>query len=86
MDHLTRRRLLKVGLGATAGLSGLATAAELAKVYRLIPPNYRGIYGPGETLTYASQRLLTRHSVAREFSRSDISTTPFANSKAPEGD
>ena len=30
-------------------------------------------------LTYAAQRLLTRHSLAREFSRSQISKPPFAN-------
>ena len=34
-------------------------------------------------LTYASQRLLTRHSLAREFSRSQISKPPFANEIAP---
>jgi DMSO/TMAO reductase YedYZ molybdopterin-dependent catalytic subunit len=37
-------------------------------------------------LTYASQRLLTRHSMAREFSRSKISEKPFANEVAPLGD
>ena len=32
----------------------------------------------------ASQRLLTRHSLAREFPRSQISKAPFANGKPPE--
>ena len=35
--------------------------------YGLIPPDCGGFYGPGETLTYAAQRLLTTHSLAREF-------------------
>ena len=39
-----------------------------------------------ETLTYAAQRLLTRHSLAREFSRSQISNPPFANETAPPSD
>jgi len=79
MSNLSRRRLIATGIAATAGVSGLAVAARLANRYGLIPPNYRGIYGPGETLTYASQRLLTRYSLAREFPRSQISTNPFPN-------
>lgn len=79
----SRRKLLTMGLGSAAGLSGLAAAAAIAERYGLLPPNHRGLYAPGETLTYASQRLLTRHSLAREFSPAQIST-PFANSKPPE--
>jgi DMSO/TMAO reductase YedYZ molybdopterin-dependent catalytic subunit len=71
------------GLAAAAGLSGLAAAARIAAQYGLVPPDHGGIYGPGETLTYAAQRLLTRHSLAREFSRSQISQPPFANETAP---
>jgi DMSO/TMAO reductase YedYZ molybdopterin-dependent catalytic subunit len=55
---------------------------SLADRYGLIPPNHGGLYGPGETLTYASQRLLIRNSAAREFPRSQIST-PFAHGRAP---
>jgi DMSO/TMAO reductase YedYZ molybdopterin-dependent catalytic subunit len=84
MTNPSRRKLLTAGLGATAGLSGLAAAATLADRYGLIPPNGHGVYGPGETLTYASQRLLTRHSLAREFSVSQISKNPFPNTKPPE--
>jgi DMSO/TMAO reductase YedYZ molybdopterin-dependent catalytic subunit len=73
-------------LAATAGAGGLATAAKLAKQYGLIPPDGGGVYGPGETLTYAAQRLLTRHSLAREFSRSQISQNPFANEVVPLGE
>ena len=61
-------------------------AAGLAQKHGLIPPDHGGIWGLGETLNYASQRLLTRHSLAREFSRSQISQRPFPNELAPLGD
>ena len=83
MSKISRRRLVTTGLAATAGVSGLAAAASLAKRYRLVPPDGGGIYGPGETLTYAAQRLLTTHSLAREFPRSMISKAPFANEISP---
>lgn len=76
---MTRRKLITTGLAAIAGGSGLEAAARLARRYGLIPPDSGGLYGPGETLTYAAQRLLTRHSMAREFARSQISRPPFAN-------
>lgn len=79
MSNLSRRKLIRTGLAAAAGASGLAVAARLADRYGLIPPDHGTLYGPGETLTYAFQRLLTRHSMAREFPRSQISKTPFAN-------
>src|SRR5947208_4788061 len=78
MSNLSRRRLVTTGLAATAGASGLAVAVRLADRYGLIPPDHGGIYGVGTTLTYASQRLLTRHSLAREFSPTQISKPPFA--------
>jgi DMSO/TMAO reductase YedYZ molybdopterin-dependent catalytic subunit len=84
MSKLSRRKLITTGLAATAGASGLAVAARLADRYGLIPPDHGGIYGPGATLTYASQRLLTRHSLAREFPRSQISKAPFPNGKPPQ--
>jgi DMSO/TMAO reductase YedYZ molybdopterin-dependent catalytic subunit len=83
MSQISRRKLVTMGLAATAGVSGLAVAGRLAKRYGLIPPDHGGIYGPGETLTYACQRVLTSHSLAREFPRSMISKTPFANETAP---
>jgi len=86
MSNLSRRKLITTGLAATAGATGLAAGARLASRYGLIPPDYGGIYGPGETLTYASQRLLTRHSMAREFPRSQISKTPFANGEPFQDD
>ena len=86
MSNLSRRKLITAGLGATAGVSGLGVAASLARRYGLIPPDHGGIYGAGETLTYAFQRMLTRHSLAREFPRSQISKTPFANQVDPLGE
>ena len=83
MSELTRRKLITTGLAVTAGASGLVVAAKLAKRYGLIPPDSGGVYGPGETLTYAAQRLLTRHSLAREFPRNYISAKPFANEVEP---
>jgi DMSO/TMAO reductase YedYZ molybdopterin-dependent catalytic subunit len=84
MSDLSRRKLIATGLAATAGASGLAVATGLARRYGLIPPDHGGIYGAGETLTYAAQRILTRHSLAREFPRSQISKTPFANGRPPK--
>src|SRR5271163_3195174 len=85
MMDLSRRKLIIGGLAATAGVSGLGVAARLAQKYGLVPPDHGGVYGFGETLTYASQRLLTRHSMAREFSRGQISKPPFPNEMAPLG-
>jgi DMSO/TMAO reductase YedYZ molybdopterin-dependent catalytic subunit len=83
MTELTRRKLIKTGIVATAGMSGLGAAARIAQRYGLIPPDHGGIYGLGETLNYASQRLLTRHSLAREFRPSQISKPPLANEMPP---
>jgi DMSO/TMAO reductase YedYZ molybdopterin-dependent catalytic subunit len=86
MNPITRRRLIRGSVAAVAGVAGLAAADRLAKRYGLIPPDGSGIYGPGETLTYACQRLLTTRTPAREFSRSMISKNPFANAVAPPND
>src|SRR5271156_2547213 len=83
MNKISRRKMIKAGLAATAGVAGLGVAARIARSYGLIPPDHGGIYGLGETLTYASQRLLTKHSLAREFPRSQISKPPFANGIEP---
>jgi DMSO/TMAO reductase YedYZ molybdopterin-dependent catalytic subunit len=78
MSAFSRRKLITTGLAAAGGASGLAVALRLADRYGLIPPDHGGIYGAGTTLTYASQRLLTRHSLAREFPPRQISKAPFA--------
>jgi DMSO/TMAO reductase YedYZ molybdopterin-dependent catalytic subunit len=79
MSKVSRRKLITTGLGMAAGASGLVVADKVAQNYGLIPPDHGGLYGAGETLTYAAQRLLTNHSMAREFPRSEISKKPFAN-------
>ena len=84
MNNLSRRKLI-TGMAATVavGVPGLAAADHIARRYGLIPPDGGTLYGAGETLTYAAQRLLTRHSLAREFPRSMISAVPFRNETAP---
>jgi len=86
MSNISRRKLITTGLVATAGAAGIATAAHLTRSYGLIPPDNGGFFGPGESLTYAAQRILTRHSLAREFPRSMISQKPFGNEVAPPSD
>jgi DMSO/TMAO reductase YedYZ molybdopterin-dependent catalytic subunit len=83
MSDFSRRKLITTGLAATAGVVGLGVAARIAQEYGLVPPDHGGIFGVGESLTYASQRLLTRHSLAREFPRGQISKIPFTNEIAP---
>jgi DMSO/TMAO reductase YedYZ molybdopterin-dependent catalytic subunit len=81
--RISRRKLLTGGLAATAGAAGLSVASGLARRYGLVPPDHGGLFGPSETLTYAAQRLLTTHSMAREFSRGMISKSPFAHLMNP---
>jgi DMSO/TMAO reductase YedYZ molybdopterin-dependent catalytic subunit len=86
MSRFTRRQFISTGLAAAAAASGVAAAARLARSHGLVPPDAGGLYGPGETLTYAAQRLLTQHSSAREFAPSEISNPPFANAVDPLGE
>jgi DMSO/TMAO reductase YedYZ molybdopterin-dependent catalytic subunit len=86
MTKISRRKLIGTGLAATAAASGLVVSEKIAKHYGLIPPDSGGVYGAGETLNYAAQTVLARHSLAREFSKSQISENPFANEVAPLGD
>lgn len=83
MNDISRRKLIFTGLGAVAGLSGLGIAAHMAEKYGLVPPDSGSIYGLGETLTYASHRLIGRHALAREFPPSQISNPAFANEIGP---
>lgn len=84
---ISRRRLITTGLTAVAGASGLAVAARLASTYGLVPPDHGGLYGAGETITYAAHRLLTLHQpLAREFDRSQISRVAPVNGEPPQLD
>jgi len=86
MIQMSRRKLITTGLATVAGASGLGVAAKLAARYGLMPPDSKGLYGAGETLTYAAQRLLGRHALAREFAPNQISSYPFANAVDRLGD
>jgi DMSO/TMAO reductase YedYZ molybdopterin-dependent catalytic subunit len=80
----TRRTFLTAGLATAAGASGFGAASHFADRYGLIPPDHSGVVGIGETLTYATQRLLTSgHSMAREFTRRDISQIAPVNGPHP---
>lgn len=87
MSDMTRRKWLRRGVIATAGVSGVLFAERLGERYGLIPPDSGGIFAPERMLTYSAQRLLTSGSMAREFSKEQISNPPFANGrplKTPE--
>lgn len=76
----SRRKLIAT---AAVGATGIA-AAKIADSYGLIPPDYKGPYGAGDTLTYAAQRLLASGSPAREFTRAQISKKPHAHKAPPQ--
>jgi DMSO/TMAO reductase YedYZ molybdopterin-dependent catalytic subunit len=79
MSPVSRRTLLTVGVAAAGG-SVIAAAATLGRRLGFVPPDAGGVFGPGETLTYAAHRLAGRRAMAREFPREMISARPFANS------
>jgi DMSO/TMAO reductase YedYZ molybdopterin-dependent catalytic subunit len=84
--NVSRRKLI-TGLTAAAGVAGLGVATKIADHYGLIPPDWRGIWGPGETLTYATQRLLMASgSLAREFNRSEVSKVIPVSGPQPKTD
>jgi DMSO/TMAO reductase YedYZ molybdopterin-dependent catalytic subunit len=85
MTNLTRRAL--IGGGIVAAGAAVGTALTVAgRRFGLVPPDSGGMYGPGETLSYAAHRVFGRNSLAREFSRNMISAKPFANSVSPATD
>lgn len=85
MSSISRRKMITAGLAGTAAVSGIALTARIARQHGLIPPDSRGIYGVGHTLTYAANRLLVRDSNAREFARGQISKTPHPKGRPPKG-
>ena len=80
---ISRRKWITAGIAAGAGAAGLDIAARAAAKYGLIPPDHGGLYGVSETLNYAAACSLARHSLAREFPASMISTRPFPNEMEP---
>ena len=82
---LSRRRFIQTGFALAAGAATLGVAERLAARYGLVPPDSGGIYGIGESLTYASQRMLMAHgSMAREFGQKQISAVSPVNGDPPE--
>ncbi|MCX6593281.1 MAG: molybdopterin-dependent oxidoreductase [Acidobacteria bacterium] len=86
MSEISRRKLITAGLTTAAGAAGLTAAVRLADRTGLLPPGPTSLYTPGDTLTYAAQRLLTRHTLAREFRRDQISPQPFPNPTSRKSD
>jgi len=86
-ETLTRRKLITTGLAGLAGIAGISAAERIANGYGLVPPDGGGIWGVGETLTYAAQRMLmSHHSMAREFSPCEISKSIPVTNGAPQTD
>ncbi|MGB8536072.1 MAG: molybdopterin-dependent oxidoreductase [Acidobacteriaceae bacterium] len=86
-NKISRRRIITTGLAALSSVAGLDAAAKIADRYGLLAPDHQGIFGVGEALTYGAQRLLTsHHSMAREFSRSEISDVSPVNHGHPDYD
>lgn len=84
---LSRRKLITGGLASVAGIAGLAAAERIADRYGLIPPDSGGVWGVGETLTYAAQRvLMSHHSMASEFGRSEVSKGIPVSGPVPKND
>jgi DMSO/TMAO reductase YedYZ molybdopterin-dependent catalytic subunit len=87
MSAILKRRKFVAGLVGTAVTASAAGAAVvLAKRYGLVPPDHGGLFGIGETLTYAAHRvLLARQPLAREFRRDQISDNfPAINTVFPD--
>src|SRR5262245_329604 len=86
MSHsITRRRFITGTIAASVAATSGA-AAMLARRYGLVPPDHSGLFGVGETLTYAAHRVLLHHQpLAREFQRNQISENfPAINTTLPE--
>jgi DMSO/TMAO reductase YedYZ molybdopterin-dependent catalytic subunit len=84
-ESITRRKLITSGLVTAAGVAGVAGAARIADKYGFLAPDHQGVLGVGEALTYGAQRILmSRHSLAREFDRSQISKIIPVNGEPPK--
>ena len=67
----------------TAGLASLG-AVVFARYPRELPPTYGHILRMGDTMTYAAQRaLLPRQTLAREYTRADITSFPAIGTTDP---
>lgn len=74
---ITRRRALITGLAAAGGLAATRLPDDL-------PPTHGSLLRAGDTFTYAAQRvLLPRRSLAREYTRADITSFPATGTTDP---
>jgi DMSO/TMAO reductase YedYZ molybdopterin-dependent catalytic subunit len=74
---ITRRKALVTGLASAGGLL-------LSGCSKKLPPTYGNILRMGDTLTYAAHRvLLPGQSLAREYSRKDITSFPAIGTTNP---
>ena len=85
MNKITRRTFVTTGATAAIAVAG-AGLATIGRRFGLVPPDARGIYAPGATLSYAAHRLFGRNARAREFPSEMISAKPFANAISPLSD
>ena len=86
-ELITRRKLITSGLVTVAGIAGVAGAARIADKYGFLAPDHQGLLGAGEALTYGAQRILMScHSLARDFDRSQISKIVPVNGEPPKTD
>ncbi len=75
---LSRRSLLAAGAAAVGG-------SLLSACRDVLPPSYGTLLGLGDTMTYATHRLLLpRQSLAPEFDRRQITPFPAINTVNPE--
>ncbi|WP_347262167.1 molybdopterin-dependent oxidoreductase [Rudaea sp.] len=77
--------MLKGGLITAAGFATYGSLSKLAERAAWLAPDNEGLYGFGESVTYAAQRLLMApHSMAREFTRADLSRKTRVNHGHPD--
>ena len=76
-DSVVTRRALLTGLASAGGL--LASGCS-----KTLPPTYGNVLRMGDLLTYQTHRLLLpAHSLAKEYSRADISSIPAIGNTNP---
>ena len=83
--HVSRRKLIKTGLGAVGAAGGLGAAVRLADRFGFIPANHRADLWSERNADVCRATVLTKlPSMAREFDRSHISTVSPVNGEAPK--
>jgi DMSO/TMAO reductase YedYZ molybdopterin-dependent catalytic subunit len=77
MNKITRRKFVWTAVAGAAGVAAVPPGLKLADRCGLVTPDSQGgLLGIGDKLNYGVHRLLTAgHSMAREFTSSDISVS-----------